>query len=249
MPHKIFIIIGLFFLSLIVIGLFGSFRKKQKRGESGFSLPDSWKWSIPVQAAAAIALITIIGVLVFQKELTDLWSGKQTMVFVIIAASLGLLIGGDSLKTINVCRKIALIVLISMVAYFGTWSKWGPPPKPKNDNPAQTEFQRSSVSEQLPAGAVLAKTLAPGGIVYMTREDMSAPPPKRWAKYPNGAVLPIASWPDGEEVRFTDNPRDVPVDVYYVGRNITVSDTPPEKKLAKASVISGNNHLLSNVVD
>jgi len=222
-------------------------------------IPDfNLKWSIPVQAAAAVTIVTIISLFVFQKEVTVLWAGNKSMIIVIIAAAMGMFIGGNSLTTVFVCRKIALIVLIVTIAYFGAKPKWFSPANPSaNLSSAAAQSQISAraagFNTELPAGAEKAGTLAPGGIIYLIREDMSAPPPERWLRYPNGAVLQIKTpWPDGEKIRYVDNFKNsCPLEVFYVGQSIRASDTPPEPetKLAGISATSEGGHLLPNIVN
>ncbi|MDD2753168.1 MAG: hypothetical protein PHT44_00945 [Candidatus Portnoybacteria bacterium] len=219
----------------------------------------NWKWSIPVQAAAAISLMTIICLFTFQKELVELWHSSKSTIVVIIAAAIGLLIGGDSLKTINVCRKIALIVLIVTIAYFGAKPKWfSPANPPPNLSSAAAQGQISAritgFNTELPAEAKLAAKVTPGQIVWAIRERMELPAPELWIKNLNsGEVRQQKAWPDGLKNRELQNTIGNNVEIYAVplpdGQNVPIISytRPTVNRLAQTE--NEQPHLLLNVVN
>lgn len=88
----------------------------------------------------------------------------------------------------------------------------------------------SVASSPLPASAKFIKTLAPGERIYLTRASLTAPPPERWYKFPDGRAARFAPWPSEAKHRYAQNGTGQAHDLYVVlpaGQSVTASATDP----------------------
>ena len=104
---------------------------------------------------------------------------------------------------------------------------------------APIAYSEPAAAPQLPANAKFVKTLAPGERIYLTRANMDAPPPERWAKFLDGQAAKFAPWPANARHRYAENTINENHDLYVVlppGQNYTTSSTDPAlgKQMAPA---------------
>jgi len=136
----------------------------------------------------------------------------------------------------------ALLLLFGLImsATFWAWpelEKKNPPPEQKTTHRAT---RTPATVQRLPANAKFVKTLTPGERIYLTRTNMDASPPERWAKFSDGQVAKFAPWPANAQHRYAENTIGEPHDLYVVlppGQGYTKSLTDPAlgQQIARAS--------------
>jgi len=180
-------------------------KKETKEKKEGFS----FKWTVGKQATAIIILLIAMVVVVLWGPFKLAWGNYPLIICAIIIGALTMLIGGDATKTIRNVRKVALVAIIGLLAWFVIWpgvfkkpdtapTKQPAPQKQEERIASAPSVQPAAESKKLHATGI---TLQPGERVRGFKEAGTPAVPLVF-RYQDGEKreLPASFWKETEIV-------------------------------------------------
>ena len=246
------LIIGIIGLSLLIIGiLFLLWQKRTFRGpEPHDPLPKEgtqptqpqpskyWQRNKTVVTSILGSILPIgLTVVIFPNE------AKKLLDYPWVIAAIAISIAILAIQWKWWASTIALITLLILLTANVFWpaAKGKFPELAKIGSGDKVHAPKTPVAARLPANAVFVKTLAPGEIAYLTRQNMDVSPPERWTKGPDG-ILKENNWPTNARHRGLRNTTNSPIQLFVVlshGQQIAaVSTIDPVLKVAQAPTAS-----------
>lgn len=237
----IFVLISLIATILFLLWQKNKFRSTTATQPEPSSPAKKSRWRPTQQAFAIIGLLTTLIIVLFLDQAKEIYNEFPLITVSFILLLLIFCIGGTPEKTIITGRKIAKVVLLILLIAYIFWpaiTEKFPELTKINLSNRQTKAGASISAQHLPANAKFVKTLAPKEKIYLTRTNMDAPPPERWARNIRGEVYKVADWPTDEKTYFTENTWPAKAEIFIVlpsGQNFVASaddpnNCPVEKK-------------------